>query len=166
MCPSDFANFGKEIYSVAETLSSCSFIACEIFNVSTVPKIRHFKHKSPSFSTRNDDVILRQRHTNYIVILLRKLRVLHSMWIYFTVTKFNESLGGSINNPPSPSAPQTEPGTCLLTWKVLARLIVRASFMRKAFVLFVCIRMLVNVNVNLTSSTGSALAITRARGSS
>ena len=37
--PSDFANFGKEIYSVAETLSSCSFIACGFFNVSTVPKI-------------------------------------------------------------------------------------------------------------------------------
>ena len=28
--PSDFANFGKGIYSVAETLSSCSFIACGI----------------------------------------------------------------------------------------------------------------------------------------
>ena len=28
--PSDFANFGK-IYFVAETLSSCSFIACGIF---------------------------------------------------------------------------------------------------------------------------------------
>ena len=51
--PSDFANFGKEIYSVAETLSSCSFIACGFFNVSTVPKIRHFKHNSSSFSTRN-----------------------------------------------------------------------------------------------------------------
>ena len=51
--PSDFANFGKEIYSVAETLSSCSFIACGFFNVSTVPKIRHFKHNSFSFSTRN-----------------------------------------------------------------------------------------------------------------
>ena len=50
--PSDFANFGKEIYSVAETLSSCSFIACGIFNVSTAPKIRHFKHNSPSFPTR------------------------------------------------------------------------------------------------------------------
>ena len=49
--PSDFANFGKEIYSVAETLSSCSFIACGFFNVSTVPKIRHFKHNSSSFST-------------------------------------------------------------------------------------------------------------------
>ena len=51
--PSDFANFGKEIYSVAETLSSCWFIACRFFNVSTVPKIRHFKHNSSSFSTRN-----------------------------------------------------------------------------------------------------------------
>ena len=29
--PSDFANFGKEIYSVAETLSSCSFIPCGTF---------------------------------------------------------------------------------------------------------------------------------------
>ena len=47
--PSDFANFGKEIYSVAETLSSCSFIACGFFNVSTVPKIRHFKHNSSTF---------------------------------------------------------------------------------------------------------------------
>ena len=51
--PSDFANFRKEIYSVAETLSSCSFIACGFFNVSTVPKIRHFKHNSSSFSTRH-----------------------------------------------------------------------------------------------------------------
>ena len=47
--PSDFANFGKEIYSVAETLSSCSFITCGFFNVSTVPKIRHFKHNSSTF---------------------------------------------------------------------------------------------------------------------
>ena len=29
--PLDFANFGKEIYSVAETLCSRSFIACGIF---------------------------------------------------------------------------------------------------------------------------------------
>ena len=51
--PSDFANFEKEIYFVAETLSSCSFIACGFFDVSTVPKIRHFKHNSSSFSTRH-----------------------------------------------------------------------------------------------------------------
>ena len=36
--PSDFANFGKEIYSVAETLSSCSFIACGIFLCQLLPK--------------------------------------------------------------------------------------------------------------------------------
>ena len=53
--PSDFANFGKEIYSV-ETLSSCSFIDCGFFNVSTVPKIRHFKHNCSSFSTRNHKI--------------------------------------------------------------------------------------------------------------
>lgn len=29
--PSDFANFGKEIYFVAETLRSYSFFACGIF---------------------------------------------------------------------------------------------------------------------------------------
>ena len=114
-------------------------------NVFLAAQVDHAKWK-----TRNIDQNLQRNNVapqveGFCISSFAALRVLYSMWIYFTVTKFNESLGGSINTtpplPPPPPHPQTEPGTCLLTWKMLARLIIRASFMRKAFVLVVCIRM-------------------------
>ena len=109
-------------------------------NVFLAGQVDHAKWK-----TRNIDQNLQRNNVapqveGFCISSFAALRVLHSMWIYLTVTKFNESLGGSINTTPPPH-PQTEPGTCLLTWKMLARLIIRASFMRKTFILLVCIRM-------------------------
>ena len=108
-------------------------------NVFLAGEVDHAKWK-----TRNIDQSLQRNNVasqveGFRISSFAALRVLHSMWIYFTVTNFNETLGGSINIPSLPT--QTEPGTCLLTWKMLARLIIRAFFMRKTFVLLVRIRM-------------------------
>ena len=118
------------------------------FEVSAVPKIRHFKHNSSSFLTRNYKINI-FLHVHFIVTFKLSSLVLHWLFAISTPGKFillrlnwTKTFRGPANLPPN------ELGTSLLVWKMSAFFRGKKNWYHSnLFVwysyVFVCIRMLV-----------------------